>query len=87
MGTLKVDSKPQRSSNSGVQASAKKSRLPTAAGAKLGGVSSASKNRGRSGSTGGRPGSIESVSRVSAGMWMKPSEYFRNYLTVYKKGY
>jgi len=68
MGTLKVDSKPQRSSNSGVQASAKKSRLPTAAGAKLGGVSSASKNRGRSGSTGGRPGSIESVSRVSAAL-------------------
>merc|ERR1712212_322271 len=76
MGTLKVDSKPQRSSNSGsgVQASARKSKLPTAT-SKTGGASSASKNRGRSGSTagrsgstGGRSGSIESGSRVSAAL-------------------
>ena len=54
MGTVKVDSKPQR--GSGVQASAKKSKLPTATRP----GSSVTKNRVRS-------GSIEPISRVSAG--------------------
>jgi len=68
MGTLKVDSKPQRSSSgthrssNGLQASAKKSRLPTAT--KSNG-SSASKIRGRSGSMERRN---EPVSRVSAAL-------------------
>jgi len=72
MGTLKVDSKPQRSSSSsgaprssitGPQASAKKSRLPTLAAKST--ISSASKNRGRSGSMERRN---EPVSRVSAAL-------------------
>ena len=61
MGTVKVDSKPQR--GSGVQASAKKSKLPTAT--RPGSISSATK------SSRGRSGSIEPISRVSAGKKLK----------------
>ena len=52
--------------NSGVQASARKSKLPTAAGAKS---SPAAKYRARSGSM-ERPGSFEPVSLVSAGIYL-----------------
>ena len=62
MGTKVVDSKPQRPS-SGIgaqnQTSARKSKLPTKGGSSMR-TPSAGKNRGRS-------GSIEPVSRVSAG--------------------
>jgi len=93
MGTLKVDSKPQRSSSSsgaprssitGPQASAKKSRLPTLAAKST--ISSAGKNRGRSGSMERRN---EPVSRVSAALGSIGSSSFktpRNSLPRNKSG-